>query len=566
MRSNISSIGSTVRNEKGIVLVSTIALVAILALMGTISVNTTNTEMKISKNYKTSVQAFYAATGGAEYGLSNLRQRLKSVLYPTIGYINGIPDPTMTGYNFDEFSFVKVGGTNTSTIASGNFSGLTSVNQNYNIISKASIAGINAATAKVALSVEDNLIPLFQFAVFYNDDLEIHPGPDMIFSGGRIHSNKDIYLGANNTLSINSKTTTAGNVIYQRKTTGAEQNVNGIVQFKDAGGNYQAVKISGIVLDSNNPNWAVESINRWNGNLKSTEHGIFELNLVPLPETSSPIEIIKPGETLDPATSTEPEALKQARYYWKAGLRIIDGVAYGINGNVLDLTNGGTETNPITTETFYEAREGYNITVATVNVGILNTNTVATNAIYSAPEPGVLYVSQTGSNKGVRLKNGATLPAGGLTVASVNPVYIQGNYNLANVPAAVAADAVTILSNSWSDPNSSLNLNTNRVASNTTVKAAIMTGHIASAGSQYSGGLENFPRFLEKWSSKTFTYSGSLVSLWQSEQATGNWQYGAPVYKAPIRDWSYGIDIGNMPPGTPFVRLVQKVGWYQDIN
>ena len=64
---------------------------------------------------------------------------------------------------------------------------------------------------------------------------------------------------------------------------------------------------------------------------------------------------------------------------------------------------------------------------------------------------------------------------GGFTVASENPVYIQGNYNSDNTDpfwdnpppavvadinhsaAAVIADAVTVLSNNWSDINSMLN-------------------------------------------------------------------------------------------------------------
>ena len=47
----------------------------------------------------------------------------------------------------------------------------------------------------------------------------------------------------------------------------------------------------------------------------------------------------------------------------------------------------------------------------------------------------------------------------GLTIAAENPVYVQGNYNsdgnaawaAGNVPAAVIADAVTLLSNDWND-------------------------------------------------------------------------------------------------------------------
>jgi len=186
------------------------------------------------------------------------------------------------------------------------------------------------------------------------------------------------------------------------------------------------------------------------------------------------------------------------------------------------------------------------------------------NALNNPPS-GILYISKSGTNTAIRLVNGSSLPQGGLTVASENPIYIQGNYNSDIKPASVVGDAVTILSNNWNDANSSSGLSS-RVASDTVVNTVIMAGHVATNGTQYSGGVENFPRFLEKWTDKTLTYRGALMSLWQSEKATGNWIYGDPVYKAPTRVWSYGTFYNNLPPGTPNVRLVQKVGWYQDID
>lgn len=63
-KSKLVRLIATGRNEKGIVLIAAIALVAILALVGTAAVITTTTDMKISSNYKSSVQAFYAAEAG----------------------------------------------------------------------------------------------------------------------------------------------------------------------------------------------------------------------------------------------------------------------------------------------------------------------------------------------------------------------------------------------------------------------------------------------------------------------------------------------------------------------
>ena len=44
------------------------------------------------------------------------------------------------------------------------------------------------------------------------------------------------------------------------------------------------------------------------------------------------------------------------------------------------------------------------------------------------------------------------------------------------------------------------------------------------ASGYYSGGVENFPRFLEDWSGKTFTYYGSMLELYNSQQ--GYWALG----------------------------------------
>ena len=117
---------------------------------------------------------------------------------------------------------------------------------------------------------------------------------------------------------------------------------------------------------------------------------------------------------------------------------------------------------------------------------------------------------------------------------SANPVYIQGDYNTGRgydlnedgnpdngvnppsnntssdptqpaslrvynrAPCSVLADAVTILSNKWDDGAAG----TTPPAYNTTVNTAIVAGIVptnAYGDGNYSGGAENFPRFLEAW-------------------------------------------------------------------
>jgi hypothetical protein len=214
----------------------------------------------------------------------------------------------------------------------------------------------------------------------------------------------------------------------------------------------------------------------------------------------------------------------------------------------------------------------------------------------------VLYIvdstNSTSSRKAIRLKNGGTLPTGGLTVVSGNAVYVQGDYNtgstssvysasaqppsnastsdpttntvngynLATHPAAVVADAVSILSNAWTDAKSTSSLSS-RIATNTTINTAIVSGIVpstsaVSGGNSYSGGAENFPRLLEDWGGRYFTYYGSMVELYQSQQSTGYWG-NSNVYGAPNRQWYFNTNYyTNPPPGTTTLIKYNRGQWF----
>jgi len=201
----------------------------------------------------------------------------------------------------------------------------------------------------------------------------------------------------------------------------------------------------------------------------------------------------------------------------------------------------------------------------------------------------------TGARHVLKLVNGArgnvpTAPdgTGGFTVASENPVYVQGNYNadsawdLANPHAAasVIADAVTFLSNNWSELNSFKNPTRvdagRRNATNTWYRLAIAAGKgksferptWAGAAEDFGtdGGVHNFLRYIEDWGGLTLTYSGSLVSLYYSEYGTGVYKCCNTVYSPPTRNYSFDTDFLNpskLPPGTPRFRDIVNLGFQQ---
>ena len=66
-------------DQKGMVLIITLSLLAILTLTGTIIINSINTDIKISSNFRTSKQAFYAAEAGTEEARERLSGGLTAI-------------------------------------------------------------------------------------------------------------------------------------------------------------------------------------------------------------------------------------------------------------------------------------------------------------------------------------------------------------------------------------------------------------------------------------------------------------------------------------------------------
>ena len=166
----------------------------------------------------------------------------------------------------------------------------------------------------------------------------------------------------------------------------------------------------------------------------------------------------------------------------------------------------------------------------------------------------------------VRLWDGADL-GGPIAIASERPMYIQGDFNTGTwYPSAVVGDAITILSNDWDDADQEEDEDDLTQAADTEVNTAILAGHTPTpwdwfsggGNAPYGGGLENYLRFIEKWTGsprRVVTYRGSLVSLSESIYATAPWSYGS-YYTAPNRNWHFDTrfeDPDNLPPGTPVV-------------
>ena len=434
----------------------------------------------------------------------------------------------------------------------GQFSGLYGMAATYRVISNArQLSSPYPITVALKQDVQVSTIPLFQFAIFYSMDMEVNPGADMNITG-RVHGNANIYTTTGANLHYQSDVTAVGNLFHYRL-----DNTN------TTGGN--------VVFDKGPPQTGYNSLSLPIGT-NNTSAAVREILNIP------------------PGWEDRNGAMGTNRFYNKADMIIVISPT-----NTVKVTSGSVDnfattltnqwTNFITTNlSFYDQREGKTMKGTQLDVGNLrnwltaNTN----NPIRSLINRDInsVYVADLRTNSpssteyAVRVSNGATLPSQGLTVATPNPLYVMGNYNAptaflgttnttTTLPAALVGDSITVLSSLWNDANGNAGIGS-RVAASTTVNAAIIAGIVKTQGSAYSGGVENFPRFLENWSNKILTYNGSMVVMFESLFADAPWPGTGTVYNPPTRNWAFDLnfmDPTKLPPGTPSARDVVRFVW-----
>ncbi|HEQ99759.1 MAG TPA: hypothetical protein ENO22_10510 [candidate division Zixibacteria bacterium] len=541
------------KSNAGFTMILFLALLLMLTLAGINAVMTSTTDVNIAGNEMNQNNALYAAEAGLERATAKVEYAYRT---------NGSPPDPLPAGQFTlsgggeapmtiNYSVQQISNSELKTLHNGAYEGLYAYATEFEVSSEAGTSN-NHIKSDLRMLIESDLIPLYQFAVFYESVLEMSPGPQMAL-GGRVHSNSDIYIQSGNSLQLNSHLTAAGNIFHGPFPDAGQTTNNGDVLIMDRDGNLVSMYQSGDWVDANSATWVDNSLNLWGGRVEDGSHGITELNL-PVVRSGDPIDMIKNA-------SESPDS-----YENKASLRLVDGKAYKLeaDGSLTNITVDLAALGVVSSSTFYDARENKTIKCTDIDIGALN-------ASGYWPSNGIIYTTDKqnpSGNNATRLVNGNTLSSG-LTICSRDPVYVHGDFNtVSKKPAAIMSDALTILSNGWVDGDGTLSItDPNRKAAPTTVNVSYMTGNVPSATGQYSGGFDNLPRFLEDWEGINFTWTGSAIDLWESEIAIGQYSYGI-YYKAPNRNWAFDTDLldpANLPPGTPLISVVQRTGWREAV-
>lgn len=620
---------------------------------------------------------FNQSAGAAEAATEEVFTRMdRDFLYGNLGTSNQyntlIPDTSNTNlwpvqYTFSDTNgntgqiSVSIGTTN-FTVLDSQYAGLSGIAQLCTLTAVATPSGQRYnVPATVTQNFQAAIIPVFQFAIFYNLNLEMDPGQPLnvigpVFCNASIwEGNVDLNLsstvqavGTNATslldpFSLNYPASGDSTTAYSGtpeanfaqgppsdhnnaltmpigSTTNANPtNVESILNIPPAGlgaPNSAAYAVSNQIYLYNECDLIVSNASYGTNGYSTTAALGTSVDFV----TNFTVWFQDPKQTPSLTLVTNDLILlKQTAGSYTNTLTHTGG---------LNITNYATTNiaykgySFLTNVSFYDYRES--ATVQAVQLDIAKFNTWLTNSIqpsnvgtnilntyasytlqnsYLIPDVGhgfrsiYIYnkVPLTGTQlPAVRLINGSQLPANnpGLTVATPMPAYIYGNYNVQNItgtsdlgqnvtsntyPAAVLADAVTILSTNWNDVYDSTNelpSGTTYGAGDTTINAAMLEGIVPTnpnISGNYSGGVENFLRLLEDWTTPgpsghraILTYNGSIVVMFPSIYATNSWQNTGIYYNAPTRHWAFDLNFqtaAGLPPLSPSSRALIRNNW-----
>jgi Tfp pilus assembly protein PilX len=352
------------KSTSGIALITTLLLLIMLSALATAFVLAVNTENRMQSTDKGSTLAYYGAEAGMEKMMADLNGLYLTTAAPTVGQLQNVgapggtcsgtcPYPAVPGMTYTEYTNNPTPSGNPTVPKSYNTTVSSGPNQGLiaSVIPMTlAVTAHNTVTqeeVRMVRQVEVALIPVFQFGVFSQSDLDFFAGPTMSI-GGRVQTNGDLYLAAGNggTTTFLGKLRTAKEVVRDTMANGGAVSAShtGTVMLPTAtggcnppsppacraitftgpdesswiGGTWpNTILASGNTTGSQNSGWTNISQSTYNSNILAVEDGVVPLKLPFVQSGVSNVEILRRPQTGESNLTTE------SRLYSKAQIRVL---------------------------------------------------------------------------------------------------------------------------------------------------------------------------------------------------------------------------------------------------
>jgi hypothetical protein len=348
---------TTFRDERGSAIVISLFVLALMTAFVALALSRSSAEAAAVGTETAEGRTFYAAQGSLETMTRNFNKVFEVKLSPSstdLGIVRSNLPVGITGYNFNQELPFKTSDSNNVVLNGGPYTGLYAIRDSWRLRTTAT----NSLGIQVQLTrdVLNNRVPIFQFGIFYEDDLELYRPPLFAF-GGRVHSNRHFFISPGGAgVYFNSRVTAVGHIVTQSWRNGfTGDSGNNQTYIKNASAvDRQLLPEQGSVLNTTagaadnifasnpdlppsrlNPSFATQSA-IFDGNLKAQ---VDRLNL-PLSigaTTTNLIEMIKRGKKMPDtnggdlntggtaavtAATQDNDILRAERFANKTGIRV----------------------------------------------------------------------------------------------------------------------------------------------------------------------------------------------------------------------------------------------------
>ena len=347
-----------ISSERGASMV--VALMVLLLLMGFVSlvISRVATETVITYNDSSENKAFAATMAHLEATTRDFADVFERKLTPAQKDIDDVAELRISDLTtgFENYSFnVNITPTSSSSateITGGTYSGLYALRDEFQV-DITTTDTVTGTQTQLRRRFFNDRIPLFQFGIFFEDDLELNRPPLFTF-GGRVHTNENFFVSASPSgIYFKSRATAVGELVNDIWKTRTALSVGyddlGNVFIADAGGTFRELETGYASVNCRTPSGA--NVFSYNANMPYcskrsawiTEKTVFQGNLdTNVPRLDLPlyrlnidlIELVKRGKnigdlenvggTIQAVTgATEDNALvSRERFANKEGIRI----------------------------------------------------------------------------------------------------------------------------------------------------------------------------------------------------------------------------------------------------
>lgn len=331
--------------EQGIALLSALLVMLLMAgvTAGFTALVITDTRVRMLDSTRT--QSFYAVHAGLEQLTADLGDLFAANVAPTTAQINALtaapPNVGVTWQNPDgtngyQITYPTDAGGNPlasiMTVQNGPFQGLVGLATPYQMSATGRLR--DGSESSLTRTLQTVAIPVFQFGIFSENDLNFFAGPNFNF-GGRVHTNANLYLAQGNgtTLTLSDRVTSVGEIIRTNLSNGWDTNTNytgTVLARRVSTGNCPLScralarnegSLEGTVGSAQNePEWFNLSTTTYNSNIMNGRTGARRLDLPVAMFGDGPIDLIR--RPADDEDVVNPNLLAE-RFYSLASLRIL---------------------------------------------------------------------------------------------------------------------------------------------------------------------------------------------------------------------------------------------------